>query len=201
MIHLNQTFSTRVEACVARIESETDAEVVVVASRKSGHYADVVSNLSFAVSLLAILALSLLPWHVSPLFVVLDVIVVWTLARALLDHPSVIRMATRAERRDHQVQRAAQAEFHAEAVHGTPSRTGLLVYVSGLEQQVVLVPDAGLESRIPRGRWAAAQREFSHNDLDHFLSGLEHIGALLSDALPRTEEPRQNLTDAPRIRP
>jgi putative membrane protein len=52
-------------------------------------------------------------------------------------------LTPRAQRSMH-VHRAARATFVDRTVHATRERTGLLVYISWLEQQVALVPDLGL---------------------------------------------------------
>ena len=200
MIHANQAFSSRVEAEVARIEMLTDAEVVVVAAERSGVYADLPATYAFGVAMVGLIGLMLLPYNIVPLAVIIDLMVVWVLSRVALSHPIILRRLIPAERQRRQVQQAAAAEFHVEAVHATPRRTGLLVYVSALEGRVELIPDVGLEARIPRGKWSAATEEFTHDDLDHFIAGLARIGTLLEAEVPHTQHERVDLANAPRIR-
>ena len=86
-------------------------------------------------------------------------------------------------------------------MHSTPGRLGLLIYVSALEARVELVPDIGLQRHIPDGAWAAAREKFRHDDLGHFLAGLDEVGALLTRSVPATGGPdRVDLPNAPRIR-
>jgi uncharacterized membrane protein len=82
----------------------------------------------------------------------------------------------------------------------TPRRTGLLVYVSGWEGKVELIPDVGLEARIPRALWGKAAQNFAHDDLDHFLAGLAAVGELLAEHVPHTDGQRVDLANTPRIR-
>jgi uncharacterized membrane protein len=78
---------------------------------------------------------------------------------------------------------------------------GLLVLVSELERRVELVPDLGLEAKIPRGEWGPAADAFANHDLPGFLAGLRAIGELLAKHVPATEGgPGLELSDAPRIR-
>jgi putative membrane protein len=152
-------------------------------------------------ALLVLAVLLLNPWLVTPApLALVDVVVAWLVFRWLLNTPVVLHRVASRERMDAQVRQSAAAEFHLEAVHATPQRTGLLIYVSALEGRVELIGDVGLEARIPRGRWAAAAREFAHDDLDHFLSGLRSVGEQLERDLPRTEGHRVDLANAPRIR-
>ncbi len=200
MIHADDTFSSRVETEVARIETLTDAEVVVVAAERSGNYADLPANYGFGVAMLGLVALMALPYNVIPVAAIVDLVVVWGVARFALNRASVLRHLAPKQRQRWQVAQAAAAEFHLEAVHATPKRTGLLVYVSALEGRVELIPDVGLEARIPRGKWSAAAEDFSHDDLEHFIAGLGQVGALLEAEVPRTEHDRIDLANAPRIR-
>ncbi len=201
MIHTDARFAEAVEAEVARIEQQTDAEVVVVAAAESGSYADLASDGAFAAALLVFVAMLWSPWPVSPVFGVVELGLVWWIARWALRAPWFLARVASAARKEAQVRQAAEAEFHREAVHGTPGRTGLLLYVSAMEGRVELIPDVGLQARIPRGRWAEAAHDFAHDDLDHFLAGLRKVGALLAEAVPRTEEgDRVDLPNAPRIR-
>lgn len=200
MIHTDRNFSARVESEVARIEATTDAEVVVVAAPRSGSYADVTTTAASVAALLAFAVLLVVPWQVHPVFGLLDLVLTWVLARWLLDEPWFLRRVTRAERRERQVADAAAAVFHQEAVHGTPHRLALLVYVSALEGQVELIPDLGLEARIPRGRWASVAEDFSHDDLEHFVAGLKKVGELLAADVPATGTGPDHLSNAPRIR-
>ncbi|HHO49473.1 MAG TPA: hypothetical protein ENK18_01055 [Deltaproteobacteria bacterium] len=200
MIHANDRFSDAVAAKVGQLETTTDAEVVVVAAERSGSYRDVAQSIAALAALLVLVVLFALPWPVHPVLAVIDMIVVWFVVTWLAEgYPLTASLASRS-RRLGQVRRAAAAEFHLEAVHATPHRTGLLVYVSAWEGQVELIPDVGLEARIPRGRWAEVMGELSTQDLDRFLAGLDAVGKVLTQHVPATGERQLRLDDAPRIR-
>ena len=140
------------------------------------------------------------PVEVHPASVPIEIALTWLVGAWLFNGRHPVRVLTPRRRQLEQVRLAAHAEFLREAVHGTPNRTGLLVYVSGLEGRVELVPDAGLEGRIPKGSWAKATQAFSHADLDHFLSGLSAVGELLAEHVPALEVDAIDLPNAPRIR-
>ena len=200
MIHADRRFSSAVESAVEALERRTDAEVVVVASERAEDYRDIAIGAGAFAAFLVFVALLLLPWPVPPLFAIADVVTVFFLVTwGMTGSPLCARLAG-ARRREEAVRRAAAAEFHLEAVHGTPRRTGLLVFVSGWEKKVELIPDVGLEARIPRALWAKAMDAFSGDSLDGFLKGLEATGDLLAEHVPRTEGQRVDLANAPRIR-
>jgi putative membrane protein len=201
MIHANERFSDAVEQAVTTLETLTDAEVVVVSAERSGHYRDLAAAGATGLSLIALIGMMAVPFHVSSFMVVIDVIGVWLLSAWLANGKWFIRRLSSADRRDSQVREAAAADFHREAVHATPDRTGLLIYVSALEGRVEIIADLGLEAKIPRGKWAQAVAEFSHDDLEHFLAGLERVGAVLAECCPATEEGKKiDLPNAPRVR-
>jgi putative membrane protein len=200
VIHADQRFHEAVAAKVAELERATDAEIVVVSATRSGTYRDQALVLAAVAALAAFLVLLALPWAVHPLLAVADLVAVWGVTAWLASgHPVSARLAREARRRD-QVRQAAAAEFHLEAVHATPRRTGLLVYLSAWEREVELIPDVGLEARIPRGELGAAAAKVSPEDLDGFLAGLHAVGLVLAAHVPATEERTVELADAPRVR-
>ena len=202
MIHTDERFSEAVEEAVGRIEERTHAEVVVVAAKESGHYRDVRAIGASLVTFALLVVLLYIPMLVTPLTLLVECLAAWVLTYWILGWPAMTRLVTSDARMARQVREAAAAEFHEETVHGTPDRTGLLVYVSALEGRVVLLPDAGIEGRVPPGTWKAAQRDFVHDDLDHFLHGLQEIGEVLAAHVPPDEAKRViDLPNAPRVRP
>ncbi len=200
MIHANARFSEAVAAKVGQLESTTDAEIVVVAAERSGSYRDLAQTAGALAALIAFGVLLVLPWHIHPILAIADLLVVWLFVSWLAEGLRPTSRLASASRRLEQVRRAAAAEFHLEAVHATPSRTGLLVYVSAWEGHIELIPDVGLEARIPRGRWSEATDRLSTDDLDRLLEGLDAVGAVLAQHVPSTGTRTSALDDAPRIR-
>lgn len=200
MLHADAEFSEAVESAVTEIETRTDAEIVVVATERSGSYRDIAYAAASVLTLLGLLLFLFMPWTVHPWSVVAELVLLWVASAWLLDSRWPLRLLARRARMEEQVRTAAFAEFHAETVRGTPHRTGLLIYVSALEGKVEVVPDSGLEGRIPRGRWARATEDFSHDDLEHFLAGMRQVGELLASHVPKLEDDAVDLENAPRIR-
>lgn len=201
MIHTDERFSRSVEEEVGRLEERTDAEVVVVAAERSGSYRDVAFAAASVITLCALIVLLFVPYTVHPAFAVLELVLTWLIAAWLCDARVVVRLFTTQARRMRQVTDAAAAEFHKEAVHATPRRNGVLIYVSALEGRVELLPDVGLQAKIPQGVWSAAVEEFSHADLGHFLAGMRRVGEILAEHVPPEEGQQVDLPNAPRVRP
>jgi len=141
------------------------------------------------------------------LAVAIEVPVVFALA-AWLAHrtPRLLRALVPASRLRSHVERAAAGHFLSEAVHGTRARTGLLVYLSLLEEGVALIPDLGLEGKLPSAWWSEvrwseggeATRPRTQQDV---VRGITAIGALLKARLPSDGADVNEVPDAPRIIP
>jgi putative membrane protein len=193
-------FAEVVERAVARVEEHTDAEIVIVASPRSGHYRDVALRVGIAVSALLLAVALFAPFEVAPRWVGVDLVLgllggTWVGGRI----PTLIRLLTSRQRRRGQVMSAAAAAFHEDQVHATRGRTGLLIYLSAAEQDVVVIPDHGLAGRIPQAEWNAIS--WDARSLDGFVAGLDAVGAILARYVPALAgDNPDELSNAPRIR-
>jgi len=189
----------RLTAVVKAIEAHTTAELVLVVSGRSDGYREA-PLLAGAVAGWA--ALAFLAW--SPIsfdgaWFPVDVALVGGLVGlAVRRSPSALRRLTRAGRRAAAVDVAARAAFLEESIAGTRARTGVLVYVSVLEEEVRVIPDEALLGRIPPARWAEVRLVAS--DLDTLVSGLEAFGRQLAAWLPAEGDNPDEIPDAPRFR-
>jgi len=206
MLHTDDAFMDSVTAAVARIEETTDAEIVVVAASRSDDYR-VVSLLAGGLAAWVGLVFVLFsPLHFSGTWMPLELPLLAALVAWLVDRsPALHRRLVPAARLETAVAQAAAAAFHDEAVHGTRHRTGVLVYVSALEDRVVVLPDGGIEARVPGGawnalRWGAGPDPRAPGDLPHFIAGLEAAGRILAEHVPATGDNPNEIPDAPRVR-
>jgi putative membrane protein len=200
VLQADSRFAQAVEQAVARLERSTDAEIIVVAASRSGTYLDLSLIWASVGSLLAMIVLILVPVPIHPLSLVVEVAVTWLLLAWVLDGAFFVRWLAPRRRQRNQVDEAAHAEFHREAVHATPHRTGVLVYVSALEQRVEILPDLGVQGRVPPALWERAVSGFSHGELDAFLASLDRMGELLATHVPALDDDPVDLPNHPRIR-
>lgn len=201
-----QAFLEKVEASVAAVEQRSDAEVVVVVAPRSGSYADV--NLRWAI-LFGLTALTVIlhsHWSFHEDLVLLDVVLFGILG-GLLSHrlDPLRRLLTTARRRHAQVQAAARQAFVEESVSATRERNGVLLYVSLLEREVEILPDHGLDGRVPRAEWNEVLHDLrqaaSLPDLEQrFLRALERLKERLALHAPATGNNPDEIPNAPRIR-
>jgi putative membrane protein len=207
MIRTDLAFSAAIERAVVEAERGTAAELIVVVAARSGSYLDVAGALGAGFAMLVLFVALFAPTFFPPVAVAIDVPLVFALATWLAHRtPALLRAVVPTSRTRRQVDRAAAAHFLAEAVHGTRGRTGLLVYVSLLEQRVALVPDLGLEGRVPGATWAEVRwsetgdpsRPRTRADLER---GIEQIGAILKLRVPGDATDDNESPNAPRIVP
>ena len=201
MLHADAKFHESVELLVADLEKRTDAEIVVVAAGRSGHYRDAIYAVSSIVSLLTLITLELIPYPVHPWLLPIELAAAWGLTAWVTSGWWFLRQIVPESRRRAQVSDAARCEFAREHVHATPHRTGVLVYVSAFEGVVEVLPDLGLQGRIPGPLWKEVELAFSHDDLDTFLGGLRKLGAVLETYVPPLDVDLVDLPNAPRLRP
>ena len=207
MMRIDRTFSEAVERAVRAAEAGTAAELIVVVAARSGSYLDIAGALGGVVALLVLLVALFAPAAFHPIAVAVEIPLAFGFT-AWLTHrtPGLLRALAPAARRGEQVERAAAAHFLSEAVHGTRRRTGLLVYLSLLEQRVALLPDLGLLGRVPPAawselRWSTTGDPSRPRTQDDVVRGIEQIGTILRARMPEEGTDVNEIPDAPRIVP
>lgn len=199
MIRTDKTFVDAVARAVADAERGTSAELVVVVAARSGTYRDLAMGAGAMAALLVLLVALFARRMFPPLAVAVEVPLVFALV-AWLTHrlPATLRRLATEARMRRQVERAAAWWFLEEAVHGTKARTGMLVYLSLLEQRAAIVPDLGLSRAVPDAAWGGIAWG-SLRTVDEVRAGIAAIGALLKERLPADGQDVNELPDMPRI--
>ena len=200
MILKDARLGSAVTDAVRAAEAGTSAELIVVIVSRSGSYRDIVLSVAMAGGFLA---LGFLSW--SPVVFSGALFPLWTAAAAGLSALVVSRsprllcaLAGRA-RRERQVREAAAAAFSDEAVHATRGRTGLLVFVSVLEQRGELVPDQGISGVLSALELAELRPRCG--TVAETVAGLARLGERLAVALPAGSAGNLDEADnAPRVR-
>ncbi|HEU0031350.1 MAG TPA: hypothetical protein VFQ53_12005 [Kofleriaceae bacterium] len=130
---------------IEAVEAASSIEVVVAVRRRSAAYLHANILVGTLIAFAALGAMLFASHEFSLTSIWFDPFAVGLASGGLVELlPGVKRVLTTAARRRAHVERAARATFVERGVHNTLDRSGLLVYISWLEQQVVLVPDSGL---------------------------------------------------------
>jgi putative membrane protein len=185
---------------VETIENSSAVEVVIAVRQRSGVYRHA-NVIVAAIVAFAGLAAMLFSEHTFGLASVLvDPFVVGALAGLLVELlPQVKRGLTSRARLHAEVQRAARATFVERGVHATTGRSGVLVYISWLEQELALVPDLGLAAQLPEDALPDAEERLR----DLLAAGgaavaaeLERLAPMMGSAMPHRDDDVNELPDA-----
>ncbi len=195
----------RLESRVAELERDTSAEVVVVIARRADTYHDLTLLVGAGVGSLVLLALLYLPVE-FPLPVVLPTTLFAAFVGTLAARrwPGFPGRLVPADRRRARAQDLAKVAFVDEAVSATRDRTGLLVFLSLMEGHVEVLPDHGLDGRIPRGHWNSLVAEaLAAHGPSRWDARLEQIldraAPLLAREFPATDDNPDEIPNRPRV--
>ncbi|MBI4867998.1 MAG: hypothetical protein HY816_13720 [Candidatus Wallbacteria bacterium] len=199
-------FAKDVEAAIERIEALTCVELVFVGRRQCGSYRDVELSVGIALTavVLAVLVYCPVELHQELLLPVLAVtFALATLAVARV--PAVRRPFCSTGRMRRQAEREARIHFVDESVAATRGRTGLLVFQSSFEDELVLLPDVGVASAIESSHLHRivhqfrAAREAGVPATLRALAALDAIGTVVSGPLPPSAANPDELPNRPRF--
>lgn len=191
-----QTF----ERAIASIEATSAIEVVIAVRRQSaGHrHANLIVGVLAGFAALAAMLFSAHPFSLTAILV--DPFIVALATGAVVELlPGVKRVLTPAGVRHRHVMRTARATFVERGIHDTIGRSGLLVYISWLEQQVVLVADRGVARALPPDALASAETRLTAAMGDGGVAvarTLAELGKELARAMPRRADDLNELPDA-----
>ncbi len=196
---LDDAARAALKAAIESIEADSSAEVVIALRRQSsGH---LLANLVFgAVAAFAALAYMLYaPHRFSLLSILIDPFIIGLGLGWLVEWlPPLKRRLVPAARRRYAVERGAKATFFDRGVANTRGRSGVLVYLSWLEQQAVVLADSGLPAT-----WRDGPRQALEAELSAAMAAggvavarvLQSAGPLLAEAAPRSADDVNELPD------
>jgi putative membrane protein len=189
---------------VREIETETDAELVIVVRARSGSYrhADYLCGAILAYAGLLFLLFS--PWTFIHYWVAIDVALLFALGAFVCSRSDTLRrgLTTKKERAD-RVRTGAAAMFYEAGIANTMNEMGVLVYLSLLERRLELIADRGVLAAAPPLEWNECvfdlHKAGRRPQLQTMLEALRALGALLAKCLPPTGENPNELGDMPRF--
>lgn len=198
---LSEADAREVEAAVARVESQTAAEIVVAVLPQSREYWQARVGAALAWSLAAGFAfLHFEPWRDPALSLVVEV-AVGSALYWLLGFPTFKRLMLRRDAATHAVRARAFQLFAERGLYGTRGRTALLIFVSELEHRVVLLGDQTIHAELGQTGWdeqvALLVRHIREGRLrDGLLAVLDQLTPHLSAVAPRAADDQNELPDA-----
>lgn len=161
---LTVTESAAVNAEVARAEARTGVEIVAVVTLRSSHYPQIPWKAFALGAALAGAALVVAEWRnpgwpAAQRALVDAVAILGTGAGAAMLTvlvPAFARLFLRGPRRDFEVRRSAEIQFHRHRVRNTRNHTGVLLLLSLFERRIEVIADDGFAGRVTADEWRAA---------------------------------------------
>ncbi|MGE0403362.1 MAG: hypothetical protein AB7T06_42030 [Kofleriaceae bacterium] len=191
-----KAFKEAVEA----IEAASGVEVVVAMRQRSSTYFHANLVVGVIVAFAALAAMLFVDYSFSLTAILFDPFLAGAVAAGLVHWiPQAKRVLTRPSTRRRHVRTAARATFVERGVHNTRDRSGLLVYISWLEQEIALVADSGIEAA-----WTLDEVDAAGRDLTRVMraggvavaKALAAYGPKLALTIPRRENDTNELPDA-----
>jgi len=184
-MNLQKKFSesdlNRIKIAVREAESKISGEIVPVIVGKSGHYT--IAN--YKASLLAssfVFLLIIFFDRYAPSFAVYDplliffiVLVAGALGAAATNYSGLIRrLLLTQQHMDHATRQRAENAFLEEQVFNTRHRTGIMIFISFFEHEVIVMADQGISKVVEQKEWDKIVNNLTENiRKEKIVEGLE----------------------------
>jgi putative membrane protein len=200
----DETARAALTDCVKKIETTTDAELVLVVRARSGSYRQADYLFGVLLGFLGLLFLLFSPFEFHQYWVAIDVALLFAIGAVVSTRSnSLRRLLTTSKFRDAAVRTGAAAMFYEAGIANTSAEMGVLIYLSILERRLELIADRGILKGVNALEWNQLLFELHEAgrtaDAQTLQAGLEKLGSLLAKHLPATGENPNELPDAPRF--
>jgi len=183
----------KVAEAIARVERDTDAELVTVLAARADDYVYV--PLLWA-SLLALVLPGIVHYLTGWLTLHSLLLVQWITFIVLclvLRIPKITTYLVPRSVRHWRASNLARRQFLEQNLHHTVGSTGILIFVSEAERYVEILVDEGISSRLDNSHWDAIVAAFTRQvrqgqTLQGFVTCVEACGELLRVHVPVTHE-------------
>lgn len=215
-MNLRQKFSeddlARIKAAVREAESKISGEIVPVMVARSGYYS--IANYKGALSAASItfLLIVLFDRYVpslavyDPLLIFLSIIIAGLLGASATNYLDFIKRALVGQQHmDHATRQRAENAFLEEEVFNTRHRTGIMIFISFFEHEVIVMADRGISKVVEQKEWDKIVNHLTENiRKDKVVEGLEAAlkrcgEILLEKGFIKTADDENELRDDLRI--
>lgn len=161
---IQQRFSVsdleRIKQAVKAAESKISGEIVPVFVERSGSYPLATYRAAVVVGALAFMTVILFDRYVpalavfDPMIIFLIVTGAGILAFGLLRLlPGLLRLVVRQDEMDQATRQRAEVSFLREEVFNTRQRTGIMIFISFFEHEVIVMADTGISKVVDQKVW------------------------------------------------
>ncbi len=200
----DQSACDQLAQAVREIESQTDAEIVIVVRARSTTYRHADYLCGAVLAFLTLLFLLFSPFEFRHYWVAIDVVIFFALGAFISSHSSALRrLLTSKEYQADAVRTGAAAMFYEAGIANTNAEMGVLIYLSLLERRLEMIADRGVLKAMPPLEWNERVYELHRAgripELDTLRQRIQELGVLLAEHLPPTGENPNELPDMPRF--
>lgn len=191
----SETDLQRIKQAVALAESKISGEIVPVIAERSGRYLIANYKGSLIGASLAFMIMIVVDRYVltsaangifyDPVFIFLVVVIGGVIGAALAHFSETIRRALISKSYlDHATRQRAENAFLEEEVFNTVQRTGILIFVSFFEHEVIVMADSGINKFVEQKQWDTIVAEMVANIrqgrlIEGLEAGIKRCGELL----------------------
>jgi putative membrane protein len=188
--------------CVKKIESMTDAELVLVIRARSSSYRQADYLFGALLAFIGLVFLLFSPFEFHQYWVAIDVVLLFVIGSVITSRSnSLRRLLTTDKFRSAAVRTSAAAMFYEAGIANTNAELGLIIYLSILERRLELIADRGVLKGVNALEWNQVVFELHEAgrkpEPQSLHDGLQKLGCLLAKHLPATGENPNELSDAP----
>ena len=189
---------------VRDIEKNTDAELVIVIRGRSGSYRHVDYLWGGVVAFLGLLFLLFSPIEFHTYWVPIDVILLFVAGAFVSSRSNILRrLLTSHKSRSRAARTGAAAMFYEAGIANTLAESGVLIYLSLLEQHVEVLADRGVLKAVPALKWNNGLYELKvvarKAEPGPVIKAIRGLGGILAEHMPATGKNPNELADGPRI--
>ncbi|WP_456268486.1 TPM domain-containing protein [Kushneria sp. AK178] len=196
---LKESEQREVGEAIARVERDTDAEIVTVLAPRADDYAYIPLLWAGLVALIVPGALAVIAgWFDAAAWIgtwtlLLTQWVLFAVLAVVFRLPGVITRLIPRHVRYWRAGNLARRQFLEQNLHRTEAGTGVLIFVSEAEHYVEILVDQGISSRLDNAVWADIVADFTRKVREGqtqqgFLGCVEACGKLLTTHVPATHE-------------
>lgn len=195
----------KLESAVEEIEKSTSAEIVVTIAKFSGSYRDISMLWGFIFAVFILVLVLIIPWEIHYILVVPGTIFAFIAGYFLSGFtPFFVNLLAGSHRKKENVRQGAKIAFFDENVSATKDRTGILFYISLLEEEVEILTDIGIDGKITRNNWNSLAGELStsikrREGVEKFTERIVSCIKVLSSGFPRAEDDVDEIPNRPRV--
>jgi len=200
----------RIEQAVGEAEKLTSCEYIVVLAPASSRYQGrVLAAGALAAVLVYLVLYALNLWGVEqgidPLWLLIESAAIGGLVAFAISRLNPLRRLLIPKwTMDAAVELAAHATFSQENVTLTKDRNAVLLYVSVLEGQARMMPDIGVQQKVPQDALGAIQAKLGNTDTGDpatlVCDAIRSLGECCKECWPIQEDDENELPDRPQIR-